>query len=280
MKLEWFRRHKQFVYWILLPTVGVSMVGFGAYNFWLYAKGGGNTARGPSVAFKLGGVSKNLSPGEVVSLRTALTLYDRGGHVDTATAAEHAAKTAMAKAAGFELGSEEEAETVVRTATHEMQSRDPSDDIVFNSKTYHDLLQNMQLTAQQFEQITHDKLVTKKYQQCLAQQVKVSDDQVFIDYCREKETVRLRYTSFKSESRMDRAVVPMEKEIKDFYDANKDYNKEPPPVAKGQRPPPPIDKKLMEALLASKPQLSAEVLFLNPAKLIADIKPKDTDLQQ
>src|SRR5258708_38163335 len=113
MQLEWFRTHKNFVYWILLPVVGGTMAFFGLSG--MGGKGGGFSfgKAMPSVSYTVGETSRVLGPQETLTLRMMMTQYPdpeeryQRGQVDSHTAGAHMVKYRTAQDAGFEIGKEE-----------------------------------------------------------------------------------------------------------------------------------------------------------------------------
>src|SRR4051812_44579310 len=101
MKLEWFRTHKNFVYWVLLPVVGGGMAFYGVLSLFERGKFLGGSD-GPSIKFTVGNKEYYYPPGEVIRLRSELThLHRRGNDVSTAEAGYHLVVTKMAEAYGY-----------------------------------------------------------------------------------------------------------------------------------------------------------------------------------
>ena len=74
-----------------------------------------------------------------------------------------------------------------------------------------------------FEKIVHDENIAQKFYASMANSVTISDPELFIAYCIEKESVRLRYLTFKSENYLKDTKQPDDAAIKKFYDeATKD----------------------------------------------------------
>ena len=138
--------------------------------------------------------------------------------------------------------------------------REPSATPEASQEIYDKLLQQIQMSATDFESITHDAQVSGKFQQ-FQRHVHVSDNELFAEYCRQKEVVRLRYKEFKSADYVSKVTAPTEDRIKDFYSKNKDSK---------------ID---MKEVLFTDPKLSAELIALDGEKYVATLKPEDKDLQ-
>ena len=263
MKLEWFRTHKNFVYWVLLPVVGGTMAFFG-----IGSMGGGSVFGRPSprVMYKLARNDRTVgehyvSSSEVMNYRLLLTKFigPRARDVLTIDVGHYLYGVAQAKAAGFEIGSEEMKERLRDVVKGQLRSREPSTTPVATEEIYDKLLSEMKMSAPDFEQLTHDSEISQKFNR-FEMSVQVSDAELYAEYCRDKETVRLRYKVFKSADYMDKTTPAGDERIKEFYNQNK-------------------DKKIdMKDVLYTEAKLSAEVLAIDGDKYLAGLKPTEKDL--
>ena len=256
MQLEWFRTHKKFVYWVLLPVVGGTMAffGVGMRNGSILGKAA------PRLTYVVGKTEHQMGPLEVIADRTRYSKYFRGGNWQTLDVGHFATQYGNAKAAGFEIGQEEMKENLREAVKGQLQMREPSATPVATQEVYDKLLQQIQMSSTDFESITHDAQVSAKYQQ-VQRHVHVSDNELFAEYSREKEIVRLRFKEFKSTDYVAKVTAPTEDRIKEFYSKNKDSK---------------ID---MKDVLFTEPKLSAELLAIDGEKFVATLKPEDKDLQ-
>ncbi len=290
MKLEWFRHHKKFVYWILLPVVGLGMAFFGATSAIQQAR---MAKTGPSVTYRVGDRQTTLNPSEVLSKRFILTQFGRDvlGRSGGARSSDHVAVNEVAFAtatdAGFNIGIEEARQMLTDEIRMQIMRRDSSQPPITDT-IYRKLLEVMQLTPTQFERMVKQCAVTSKYFRYLsAQEEQVPDGALFADFMRDKEVVRLRYKTVKSEDFVAQVKEPDEARIKKFYDDNKD--KRSVNVTRGMTQDDYMQAEEQERarlhslrdIIFSKPKLSAEMLFMSTESFFKDdnIQPADKDLQ-
>ncbi|HYF50252.1 MAG TPA: hypothetical protein VEJ63_12655 [Planctomycetota bacterium] len=269
MTLEWFRTHKKFVYMILTPLIIVSFA-------LVFPTGGQDkehlAALGPSVQITINDNKKVVIPNsQVIKLRMELSKLAMDNEVGTDQAAAHLAKHLNAAALGFEAGEKELEQQMIYAIKQQVNQRErPDGEIKATREIYDKLLQNMQLSASQFERLMHELVVAAKFESTAslsentAALALVNDAKVFANFCREKEVVRVRFKTLKSEDFMEKAEAPSAEKIKDFYDKNKGEDK----------------REDFESILMTEPKLSADVLFYNTEKLFAEIKPSDEDLKR
>jgi hypothetical protein len=258
MKLEWFRTHKNFVYWVLLPVVGGTMAFFGVTG-----KSGGSMwgHSSPRIMYKLGKTDHYLSSSEVLNLRTLYSKYiGRNANVGSVESGHYIYSYQQARAAGFEVGADEMKDDLRNAVKMQLRNREPSAPQVATDEVYEKLLGEMKMTAPEFEQLTHEIKVSAKYNQ-FEQTVQVNDNELFAEYCRQKQAVRLRYKQIKSADYLDKTKPAEDARIKDFYEKNKD-NK--------------ID---MKDVLYTEAKLSGEVLGIDGEKYLASLKPTDIELK-
>ncbi|HYG74417.1 MAG TPA: hypothetical protein VEK08_05370 [Planctomycetota bacterium] len=266
MKLEWFRQHKKFVYWVLLPIVGCGMAFFGIGT----AMESSGSTRGPSVTYRVGGTERHMNSSEVLALRFLLTQYGQnpygysGDHHPRSSdeAAFHKVLVGTAQSAGFTLGAEEIKERMVEEVKGQIQRKDGSQPQI-NDAVYQKLLDVMQITPAQFEQMVEEYGSIFKYLQYLRSQARVNDEELFIAYLADKEVVRLRYKELKSEDFVAKAAEPTEDKIKEFYENNKKNVAE------------------MKEVMFTQPRMSADLLFLDTEKLFGGkFEPSDKELEK
>jgi hypothetical protein len=259
MKLEWFRQHKKFVYYILLPVVGGGMAFFGlgtALRSRTFAP-----RMGPSIGITLDGRTRVMDPSEVLALRMELAhFFPRVGNVSSDDAAAFRVKYLLAARAGFEAGSAEMKDRLREMVKWQVAQREGDSDPKITPEVYSKLLQQMQVTSLQFEQLTRRVHVSNKYDQ-LVTTAEVSDPELFVEYCHDKEYVRLRYQELKSEDFMAKVEAPSAEKVEKFYNESKDKPEN------------------YKEVLMTDPKMSADMLFYNPAKLVAELKPTDVEIK-
>jgi len=262
MTLEWFRTHKKFVYWIITPVIVISFVFvFGTQSAERQHLG----ALGPSLQITVNEDKKVVIPSaEVITLRTILWHFTQAQEIATDQAAAHLAKVMNAQALGFEAGEKEMEQQMIHVVKQQVNQRGNSaDDIKATKEVYGKLLQNMQLSSSQFERLVHDLTVSDKYDYACKMPM-INDGKVFTEFCREKEVVRLRFKTLKSEDFLAQATEAAADKIKDFYDKNKGAD----------------EREVYGSMLLTEPKLSADVLHLNTDKLFAEIKAADEELKR
>ncbi len=261
MQLEWFRQHKMFVYWVLLPVVIVSMAafGFGGRGGTLF---GGS---GPTVRYSMGKTEYSLSPSETYNYRLKLSKYlRRGGPVNSSDVGEHMLEVSLARHAGFETGTEEMRQILRNAVKNQIQMREGKAPPKADEEIYGKLLNAMQMTGIDFEETTHEVALRGKFQQ-FAMDFHVGDGELFADYCREKQVVRIRYSEFKSTDYLTKVPQPTEEKIKSFYNNNKDVKAE--------------ELKDLESVLFTQPTMAAELIGFDTEKYLAGLKPTEDDLK-
>lgn len=214
MKLEWFRQHKRFVYWILLPVVGIGMAFFGATSALQSAR---MARRGPEIVYEVGGVWRTMNPSEVIALRYELTQYipnRYGGRqiVNTDEAAFHLADWHAAMEEGFDIGHEEALDDLREEVKGRTEQKAATDAL------YQKLLRTLQLSPAKFESMLREMGSRSKRNAYLEEQCKANDLDLFVSYCMEKETARLRYKEFKSADLAGKAPASAPDRISKCYD--------------------------------------------------------------
>jgi hypothetical protein len=268
MKLDWFRTHKNFVYYLLAPIVIVSFVFVFPSN---KDKGAHIGGVGPSAQLTILGQKKVLTPEEVITIRSNLAALMRANDVSSDQAATHAVKFQTAQALGFEVGDAEMQEVLRNAVKQQIRMRESdSGDIKATDEHYHKLLTNMGVSAGQFERLIHELSVTQKYESAVKLPM-VTDGKLLMDYKHDKEVVRLRFKTFKSEDYMAQTKVPTDDKIKEFYTKTKDMEEK----NKDQQ----IIKQLYPFLL-TETTVAGEILYFNTDKFFAEIKATDDDLKK
>jgi hypothetical protein len=290
MKLEWFRQHKNFVYWILLPVVGGTMAFFGVGKA---GSGGGGAHPGRSASYTVDGRSVAMSPAEVFERRVELTHYiPQSGRtynmpdgrqevrdVSTFEAARFEMQYQTAKAAGFELGEQDLKAALQANVKGQISARSSGEKHEASTENYNKLLADMQLTGAQFERLAHQQQVAGRYENFLNDVPPVIDGKLFIEYMREKESARLRYVEVKSEDYLKDAKDPAEAKIKEFHDKHKSVIEAGGRNIKTQEDWMRFSESMKyNDVFKTEAALSAEVMCFNPAKLIAEIKPTAEEL--
>lgn len=261
MNLEWFRQHKKFVYWILLPLVGGSMA--------LFVPGVSrlrSAHTGPTVTLKsIGNVGEVTMPsGDVITLRRDLMQFNNMNRrqVSSDEAGLHQVALRSAEAAGVEVGQEEARERVLEEIKSQVERREGTK-IEPNEVIYKKLLQEMSLSPARFEGLAREAGIQRKYFQTIGDQGRASDAEIFIEFMREKEVARVRYTQIKSEDFLAKATAPTEDKIKEFYETNKTNIRE------------------FKDVLFTKPKIAADVLYLDVEKSLGkEIQATDDELKK
>jgi len=261
MNLEWFRQHKKFVYWILLPLVGGSMA--------LFVPGVSrlrSAHTGPTVTLKeYGSVPEvTLPSGDVITHRRDLMQYNNLNRrqVSSDEAALHLVALRAAEASGIEVGLEEAKERVLEEIKSQVERREGSK-IEPNEVIYKKLLSDMSLSPARFEGLAREAGVQRKYFQAIGDQGRASDSEIFIEFMREKEVARVRFMKVKSEDYIGKATVPTDDKIKEFYETNKTNMRE------------------YKDVLFTKPKIAAEVLYLDVEKALGkEIQATEDELKR
>src|SRR5579862_4076011 len=109
MRLEWFRHHKNFVYWILLPASVLSLAV-------LYSTDVNRrhtvSAKGPSITYTIDGVNYYLNPAQVIEKRALLTKFNGSSTASSTDVMRHVYTYETALHSGFESGPDEVQETM------------------------------------------------------------------------------------------------------------------------------------------------------------------------
>lgn len=288
MKLEWFRSHKKFVYWILLPVVGLGMAFFGATSALQSVR---SARRGPSIEYKAGDTWHSMGPSEVVALRYVLTQYNprRDRQFSTDEAAFHEVAWHASAEAGFDLGAEETRESLRAEVKARTEQAAASDGL------YRKLLESLQLTAAQFEEVAREIRLREKMAGYLMEQCKANDLELFVAYTQEKEVVRLRYKEFGSEELLGKGKAPDADKVRRCYDG---YTRLRDRQAKAQNLPDAAREELRKEVeefrrtynaglneladvAIAQPRLSADMIFLDMEKLFGgELKPGEEDLKK
>lgn len=219
MRLEWFRTHKTFVYWLLLPMVVISFVIYGNVG----SRKGGTSLFGdvgPRLQYTVGDKEFYMSPSEVIQKRLGIWHFDQGGQPTTDQVGYRAAALELARQLGFSCGAEEEKEQLKQTIEYKIQMYDRGGDAKATAENYKKLLTTMEMSPEQFVERVHEDCVLTKLFQNLSSNMVVSDTQLFLKYALENESIRIRYKVFKSTDFMEKTKKPEEAAIKTFYDEN------------------------------------------------------------
>ena len=99
MRLEWFRHHQQFVYWILLPAtiVGLAMFGYSGRG------AGGSISSGPSIVYTVGDKTTTMAPGEVINKRIEFYKFSNRTRQPDSESVRRFQAVECRSAAGFEV---------------------------------------------------------------------------------------------------------------------------------------------------------------------------------
>jgi hypothetical protein len=265
MKLEWFRTHKNFVYWILLPLVGGTMV----FYFGPASKGGFHLGKSmPSVSYTVDNTTRVLGPNETLQQRMMMTQYpdpETGGRheVDSHSAGSHMVKYQTALDAGFETGKDEMVQDLLGAIKSQIRMHEPGTEDLDDARAkalYQSLLDNIKLTPAQFESLTHQYMVREKWIR-FAIEHPVSDGETFAEFCRDKEVVRLRYKELKSSDYDSKTTAPTVEKVTEFYNKHKDD---------------PAEKELLFA----KPAMSADFFYYDTETLLKELKPTPEELKK
>lgn len=261
MNLEWFRHHKRFVYWVLFPIVAISMAMLPSGISRM--RTGHN---GPTVTLKaIGNVDEVTMPsGEVITLRRDLMQFNNMNRrpVSSDEAGLHQVALRSAEAAGIEVGMEESRERVLDEIKSQVERREGSK-IEPSETIYKKLLQDMSLSPSRFEGLAREAGIQRKYFQTIGDQGRASDAEIFLEFMKEKEVARLRYTQVKSEDFLAKATTPTEDKIKEFYESNKTNIRE------------------YKDVLFTKPKIAADVLYLDVEKALGkEIQATDDELKK
>src|SRR5436853_151143 len=160
MRLEWFRTHKTFVYWLLLPMVVISFVIYGNVG---RSKGGSLFGDvGPRVQYTVGNKEFSMSPSEVIQKRLAVWHFDQGGQPSTDQIAYRAAALELAKQLGFSCGPEEEKEQLKYTIEDKIRTYDRGGDAKATAENYKKLLTTMEMSPEQVVERVHEAGVLTK----------------------------------------------------------------------------------------------------------------------
>ena len=274
MNLEWFRKHKKFVYWFLLPVVGGGMAFFGAMG--AFERGGilSGKQHGPSVTYHVGDETHYLNPSQVLNMRAMLAKYSRRRDASSAEVARYLSQYQGALAQGFDVGPDETMELLRKAVKAHTGQDSVTEDI------YRRLLHELSMTATQFEQMTREQGVVNKYFGFWGEHIKVDDAEIFTKYCHDKEVVRLRYKEIKSEDFLAKAKAPTDAQIKTYYDGEKKLFERARDKDKDVRALNELLTDLKDVML-TKPTLSADMLFLDTEKLFGgELKPNDDELKK
>lgn len=218
MRLEWFRSHKTFVYWLLLPMVVISFVIYGNVGS---RKGGSIFGDvGPRLEIVVGDKTIYMSPSEVIQKRLALWHFDQGGQPTTDQVGYRVAALELARQLGLNVGPEEEKEMLKQTIEYKIMMYDRGTEAKASKENYNKLLTTFEMTADQFvERVHEDAVLTKLYRNLNANMI-ASDTQLFPQYCEENESLRIRYKVFKSPDYLAQTKKPEDTAIKNYYDEN------------------------------------------------------------
>ncbi len=272
MRLHWFREHKQIVYYVLCPAIVLSMTVFGMGSLGRNFFGGSS---GPAVSYTVGTKEVYLSPAEVLQRRIVLYKFvnfyvpksnQREDNPTTDNIGLFAAENESARKQGFEIGLEELKEFLRNAVKYKIMSIDQmsGEDLKVTPDLYEKLLAQLDMSSTQFETLIHNLALREKLHQNVMGSIAISDPQFYAKYCEDKETVRLRFQTFKSENFVKNAKQPTDDEIKKFYDEN-------------------LDQKTgmqYKDIYMTAATLSVEALAYKDDKIFADIKaPTDAELK-
>ena len=270
MRLHWFREHKQIVYWVLCPAIVFSMAVFGILGG---VGQSGKSSSGPAVSYTVGNKEGYISPSEALAKRIVLYKFvnfyapkdnRREDNPTTDNIGLFAAENETARQQNFEIGADELKEFLRNAVKYKVMSIDNnSTEPVITKDLYDKLLQQLDMTAGQFEQLVHDLALREKFHQNLQDSIEVSDPQLFVKYAESKENVRIRFKIFKSDDFVKDAAMPSDADIKKFYE---DHLSE----KSGMQ---------YKDIYMTPATLSMEAFAYKDDKIFSDIKPTDADLK-
>jgi hypothetical protein len=250
---EWLRKHKA----ILMTFAGLAVIGTGLWGVLSLMTGDPvQGTRGPhGWYYAWDGHSNYVSPEELFQARLIRWHFYGGPQWASPDALRALTQYTLVSDWGFNVG-QKELDEIIRM---DIQNRTGATKVTRD--LYKRLLDNMQLTAAQYERLVRERATLFKYLGAL-QQAKVTDGALFVNYCRKKQELRAFYREFRSEAYENVAPAPSDAETKKYYD---DHQKREEPERDN---------------LFTKTALSVDVLYIPAAEVTRLVKPGDEDLRK
>ena len=261
MRLEWFREHQGKVFWITAAMVIPGMLFYGASRRANVGPAGTGENSGVYMLNYPEGTERYIPGNEVFSRRVEWQTWftrngDRSGaSVSTEDVAKHLAAIYTARELGFDIGKNE----LTDDMREEIKSITKTDAV--NQTIIDTLMNNLQITQQQFERLTREYYSLGKYHES-AQQAKVTDGSLYVQYATEKQKVRVLYQEFRSKDLKKDVPKFSADDIKKYYEKNKN-------AVLGD-----------QDALFTEPLLAADVFFLPEAEIKKSIQPTEEQLKK
>lgn len=257
---EWMRMHKR----IVLTFALLAMVGTGFYGVMYLVKGGGSEGRGPGGAyFTLDGRRITVEPEELFQERLLRWhMIRQGNNYPGRDALRNMAQVQMARDMGFEVGDQEMIS--YEKANIKQRTKQP----LVTEELFKNLLEDLQLTRNQFERLLRDAGTVHKAVSLFQEQARVPEGEQYLSYCQRKQSVRIFFKVFSTKDYEELAGDPSQSDIEQYY---KKYT----------NPPEPDDPPRTEAdSLDSEPMLSIDVLYFSKDVVAKEIKPTDEEVKK
>ncbi|MCW8132823.1 MAG: hypothetical protein KIS92_20925 [Planctomycetota bacterium] len=254
MQLEWFRQHHKKVFWL------VAIVVIPSFILWIptgkTTGESGGASGGPSgFFFHADGSKENVSWDQIFNKRLEYTRFLRQGEVSGKDALQLMGQNKVAAELGFDAGPEE-----LKTFLRE-RIRQQTGKAVVSPEVVELFLHERSLTESQFQRLGYEMKIFQKYLETVRAQFRAPDNQLFLNYCMEKSTVRMLFAELETKDFEAKVDAPKAEEIKDYYEKNKDVT---PPS---------------RAALYTRPTLSVNAFGLTLKAVKESMKPTEEQLK-
>lgn len=262
MQLEWFRQHHKKVFWI------VAIIVIPSFIMWIptgktTGEAGGITSGPSGEYYHVDGRKQKADWDEIVARRREYSKLYRQGNVSGEAALRAMVRNRIVQEFDFDVGPKELKEALQARIRMETQKPVVTDELV---ELY---LNERGLTQAQLERLGYEDQIFEKYRGMVTNQVRVPDTQLFVEYCMEKQTVRMLYKELKSKDYTAQVEKPKPEEIKEFYEKYKaDYEKNKESIQQDDH-----------IWILTKPKLMAEVFYLAAKDIEPKVKPTEDDLK-
>ncbi|MBI3829682.1 MAG: hypothetical protein HY291_09210 [Planctomycetes bacterium] len=269
MQLDWFRQHHKKVFWVIAIVVIPTFIIWSPTGK-TTGDAGGITSGPAGDYYHVDGRKQKVDWDEIVSRRKEYSKWLPRGYgingekgVNGEGALRTMVRNQLVQEFEFDVGPnelKENLQAIIRSTTGKP---------IVNEELIERYLSERGLSQPQFERLGYEDQIFFKYLRMVAEQVRVPDTQLFVEYCMEKQTARLLYKEFKSKDFIAKVDKPKPEEIKEFYEKYKaDYEKNKEQVQDDS-----------SVWILTKPKLMADVFYLASKDIEPQIKPTEDDLK-
>lgn len=222
MRLEFLRRHQQWMLWLL---VVLTVIVFGLFGTGQAIQ---DIIQGTGAGAQAYYRGKPISASEYNTFRGRWIRLFRRSDIDADQLHQYLLTQMImlkeARAAGMRVTNGEvvgRLRQMVRNFSRRDREREPAwqDDEAFDHDAYANLLRMYDMGEASFEETIREQLLIEKYEKAMMDVIRSSDFENWLEFEKQNTKVRARYLTFRSDE-FSEMVEPSEEEVRDYFEQN------------------------------------------------------------